>query len=131
MAISKISYEDWTNDFKPIYADGEDQLLQTPLDEKNRAFIQSVEPNKIWTYGSGEYGGTYIWSGPSSYGSDTIGLYVTEVGHDGADVLEIEVFEPEFTCPGCEKEWTGDEAVAQQMKYEEACEDCGTEDDLL
>lgn len=49
----------------------------------------------------------------------------------GETVIEIEFFEPEFECPRCNAFWTSEDAISQQKKYEDACEDCGTEEDLI
>ena len=71
--LNKISYGEWVATYKPIDntinpSDAGDQLFQMPCSDEERAFLQTVEPSKIWTYGAGEYGGTYIWSGEFGQG---------------------------------------------------------------
>jgi hypothetical protein len=127
----KLSYEEWVatylpidNEFNPNVAGG--QLFEIPCSEEERKFLQSVETSKLWSYGSGEFGGTYIWSGESAQGLENFGAYVTEIGYEGNAIIEVEVSEPEYTCPNCEMDYVGELAIEQRKKFEDECEDCGT-----
>jgi hypothetical protein len=99
-------------------------LFQIPSSEAEVAFLENVDGVKIWTYGSGEYGGTYIWSGENSQGLENFGAYVTQVGYVGESIIEVEFFEPEYDCPNCETSFIGDEAIEQRKNYEDSCENC-------
>ena len=135
MAVTRLIYETWVSEYKPI--DNEfnpdvpgGQLFLAPYSVEEQEFLKGIESSRIWSYGSGEYGGTYIWSSLDSLGSDLIGCYVTEVGYTNTDITEIEFFEPEYTCPRCEEFWSGDDVALQRQKYEDSCEKCGTDEDL-
>ncbi len=128
--LNKISYEEWVATYKPIdnkfnpgVAGG--QLFQMPSSDEERAFLQTVDRSRIWSYGAGEYGGTYIWSGESGQGIENLGAYVTEIAYQGDAIIEVEFFEPEYTCPQCEMGYVGELAIKQRKNFEDACEDCG------
>ena len=124
----KISYEDWEATYKPIdnpFASDE-QLFQIPCSDEETTFLKNAEKGKIWSYGSGEYGGTYIWSGETAQGLESLGAYVTEVAYEGDSIAEIEVFKPEYTCPQCEVTYVGELAVEQRKNFEDSCEECET-----
>ena len=132
----KLNYGDWVETYKPIdnhfspnVPGG--QLFQIPCSDDERGFLQDVDVSRIWSYGPGEYGGMYIWSGEIARGFENYGAYVTEIGYTGETVIEVEFFEPEFDCPRCNEFWTSEDAITQQKKYEDACENCGTEEDLI
>jgi len=132
----KMYYEEWVATYKPIdnkfnpgVAGG--QLFQMPCSDEERAFLQTVERSKIWSYGAGDYGGTYVWSGEFGQGSENYGAYVTEIGYEGDAIIEVEFFEPEFECPRCQEFWSGEDVITQRRKYEDSCEKCATEDDLI
>jgi len=128
--FNKISYEEWQatykpldNKFNPDVPGG--QLFLIPCSSDEMAFLQSVDVSKIWSYGAGEYGGTYIWSGESGQGIENLGAYVTENAYQGDAIIEVELSEPEYTCPQCEMGYVGDLAIEQRKNFEDACEDCG------
>jgi hypothetical protein len=129
--LNKISYEEWRTTYKPL--DNEfnpdvpgGQLFLIPCSVEEMAYLQNVEASRIWTYGCGEYGGTYIWSGESGQGTENLGAYVTEISYQGVAIIEVELSEPEYTCPQCEMGYTGELAIKQRQDFEDACEDCGT-----
>jgi hypothetical protein len=50
---------------------------------------------------------------------------VTEIGYEGDSIIEVEVSEPEYTCPNCEMGYVGELAIKQRKEFEDECEDCG------
>lgn len=128
--LKKISYEEWCatykpldNKFNPDVPGG--HLFLIPCSGEEMAYLQSVEVSRIWSYGAGEYGGTYIWSGESGQGIENLGAYVTEIAYQGDSIIEVELSEPEYTCPQCEMGYVGELAIKQRKNFEDACEDCG------
>jgi hypothetical protein len=125
----KMSYGEWVEKYKPVtnhFSSMEnEQLFQIPCTEQEKAFLKTIELPKIWSYGVGNYGGTYIWSGELAQGMENYGAYVTEVGYEGGPIIEIEVFEPEYTCPQCEITYVGEIAIEQRKRFEDSCEECG------
>jgi hypothetical protein len=125
----RMDYGDWVKTYKPIdnqfnpgVAGG--QLFQIPCSDDEREFLGTIDVTRIWSYGAGDYGGTYIWSGEFAQGIENYGAYVTEIGYEGDTIIEIEFFEPEYTCPNCDMDYSGDSAVEQRKKFEDACQDC-------
>ena len=76
-------------------------------------FIKKAKDNYIWTYGDGDDGGTYVWSGWSFV--NRIGYFITEVPFsEGVDV-QVLVSEPDLTCELC------DETI--DIDHEHQCEE--------
>ena len=95
-AFVKLSYEAWKETYKPIdnpFAPGS-QLFQIPCSDAEREFLRTIDASRIWSYGSGDFGGTFVWSGEVAQGLENFGAYVTEVGYEGDSIVEIEVLEP-------------------------------------
>jgi len=82
--LIEMDYDEWFDTYKPIpnhidtnasFSDGEyGYMFETYGDELT--FIQGANDNVIWTYGDGDDGGTYIWSGYSFV--NRIGYFITE-----------------------------------------------------
>jgi len=82
--LIEMDYDEWFDTFKPIpnhidtnasFSDGEyGYMFETYGDELK--FIQEADDNVIWTYGDGDDGGTYIWSG--YHFVNRIGYFITE-----------------------------------------------------
>jgi hypothetical protein len=82
--LIEMDYDEWFDTFKPVpnhidknasFSDGEHgYMFETYGDELK--FIQEADDNLIWTYGDGDDGGTYIWSGYSFV--NRIGYFITE-----------------------------------------------------
>ena len=82
--LIELTEEEWFDTFKPLpnlidpdasFSDGENgYMFETYGDELT--FIQGANDNVIWTYGDGDDGGTYIWSGYSFV--NRIGYFITE-----------------------------------------------------
>ena len=76
----ELDYDEWESIYKPIKnhldpnASFNGYMFETYGDELT--FIQGANDNVIWTYGDGDDGGTYIWSGYSFV--NRIGYFITE-----------------------------------------------------
>ena len=99
---------EWEEAYKPIYnhidsnasfqdESGQGIMFETYGDEV--AFVKSQSPANIWTYGSGDDGGTYIWNGWSFV--NRLGYFITEVPCPENTTIEIMVGEPDLTCDFC------------------------------
>ena len=85
----EMDYDEWFDTFKPIpnhidtnasFSDGEyGYMFETYGDEVK--FVQEADDHSIWTYGDGDDGGTYIWSGYS---------FVNRIGYFLSDVKWVE-----------------------------------------
>jgi hypothetical protein len=62
-------------------------------------FIKSQPENRIWMYGDGDDGGTYIWSGWGFV--NRIGYLLSEKPVPDNTTIQIMVGEPDLTCDFC------------------------------
>jgi len=106
--LIELTMEEWEATYKPITNHLDDNasfqdesghgiMFETYGDEV--AFVKEQEPNKIWMYGSGDDGGTYIWSGWGFV--NRLGYFVTEVPFPENTTIQIMVGEPDLTCDFC------------------------------
>ncbi len=107
----EMSFEDWLKTYKPITnhidpnasfqnESGSGIMFETYGDEV--AFVKEQDPNKIWMYGSGDDGGTYIWSGWGFV--NRIGYFITEVPFPDNTTIQVQVSIPWFFCENCNAE---------------------------
>ncbi len=71
------------------------------------AFVKEQDPNKIWMYGSGDDGGTYIWNGWGFV--NRLGYFITEVPFPDNTIIQVQVAEPDLTCDDCNETIDEDE----------------------
>jgi hypothetical protein len=99
----ELTFEDWCETYRPIpnYLDDNASfngaMFETYGEEV--AFVKSQDTNRIWMYGDGDDGGTYIWSGWGFV--NRIGYFVTEVPCPDDVIIQIQVGEPDLTCDFC------------------------------
>jgi len=62
-------------------------------------YVKSKPHNRIWTYGDGDDGGLYIWSGWSFV--NRIGYFISELPFPENTTIQIMVGEPDLTCDDC------------------------------
>lgn len=81
-----ISYEEWKEKYKPLPESFE-------ADD-----IRNIKPNPltVWTYGSGDFGGRYIWSDWRTMGR--ICYYITEIPHKENEFIQVTVEEAPDVC---------------------------------
>ena len=104
----ELPFEEWLKTYKPITnhldsnasfqnEDGEGIMFETYGDEVE--FVKSQSPANIWMYGSGDDGGTYIWSGWGFV--NRLGYFITEVPCPDNTDIQVMVAEPDLTCDFC------------------------------
>lgn len=104
----ELSFEDWIEQYKPItnhidpHASFQDEegnglMFETYGDEVE--FVKSQSPDKIWMYGDGDDGGSYIWSGWGFV--NRLGYFITEVPCPDGLTIQVQVGEPDLTCDFC------------------------------
>ena len=105
----EMTFEDWEKTYKPIpnhideNASFQDDnnvgiMFETYGDEV--AFVKKADPAHIWTYGDGDDGGGYIWSG--WHFVNRLGYFITEVPCPEDVIVQIQVDESPTECPICE-----------------------------
>jgi hypothetical protein len=103
----EMSFDEWLTTYKPILnhldenasfqSDDGGIMFETYGDEV--AFVKSQPPANIWTYGDGDDGGGYIWSGWSFV--NRLGYFITEVPCPDNTIIQIQVDESPTECDNC------------------------------
>jgi hypothetical protein len=105
----EMSFEDWVKQYKPIYnhidknasfQDDSDNGLMFETYGDEVEFVKSQDPAKIWMYGDGDDGGSYIWNGWHIV--NRIGYFVTEVPCPPDTTIQIQVGDSPEECEKCE-----------------------------
>ncbi len=91
--FKEISEDEWFEKYKPIQnhivgnASFDGCMFETYGDEE--VFVKAQDPHYIWTYGDGDNGGTFIWSGYHIV--NRIGYFITEVPFENDDEIQITI----------------------------------------
>lgn len=102
------TFDSWLEEFKPItnhldpHASFQDEsgtgiMFETYGDEVE--FVKKQDPRCIWTYGDGDDGGGYIWSG--WHFVNRLGYFITEVPCPENTMIQIQVDESPIECDTC------------------------------
>lgn len=134
--FKEISEDEWFEKYKPIKnsidtnASFDGHMFETYGDELE--FVKSQDPNRIWTYGDGDNGSTFIWSGYHIV--NRIGYFITEVPFENDDEIQvpIEVLSELYVCDNCGAEW---EDAAADLMWETLqqigkCAGCATMEEI-
>ena len=108
--LIELTFDEWLETYKPItnhidtnasFQDesGNGIMFETYGEEVE--FVKSMNPNKIWMYGSGDDGGTYIWSGWGFV--NRLGYFITEVPFSDSEIVQVLVADPDLTCELCDE----------------------------
>ena len=138
--LIELTQEEWFDKFQPIpnhlddnasfqTEDGVGYMFETY--DKELRFVQSQEPNRIWTYCDGDNGGTYIFQGMRIV--NRIGYFVTTVPFDGSKDYQIQIVDEDiYECPNCGEMWEDEVAILHYDKFEdlEKCAGCATVEEL-
>ncbi len=118
----EMDHDEWFDTYKPIpnhidknasFSDGEHgYMFETYGDEVE--FVKKADPAHIWMYGSGDDGGTYIWSGWGFV--NRLGYFITEVPCPDGLTIQVQVGEPDLTCDFC-----GD-ILDEELEHDPLCE---------
>jgi len=99
----ELTEDEWFDTYKPIKnnidmdSSFDGHMFETYGEEVE--FVKAQDQNRIWMYGDGDDGGTYIWSGWGFV--NRIGYFVTEVPCPDDVTIQIQVGEPDLTCDFC------------------------------
>ena len=138
--LIELTEEEWFDKFKPIpnhlddnasfqTEDGIGYMFETYDDELR--FVQSQEPNRIWTYCDGDNSGTYIFQGMRIV--NRIGYFVTAVPFDGSKDYQIQINDEDlYECENCGEIWEDEVAILHYDKFEdlEKCAGCATIEEI-
>lgn len=86
-----LTLAEWKQMYRPIknpFSHSGDYFEASANDEKD--FVRKQNPLTVWTYGSGDFGGRFIWNGR---GANRYGYYVTEIPYGEDDMIIVVVEE--------------------------------------
>jgi len=135
----EMTFDEWTATYKPIlnhidphasFDDGEGGTMFETYGEEVE-FVKAQDPDKIWMYGDGDDGGSYVWSGWGFI--NRIGYFITEVPCPPNTMIQIKVSSYWWCCEGCGFEVEDDTEMYRDKfgEFDDAfCPNCGTPEQL-
>jgi hypothetical protein len=116
----EMDFDEWVDTYKPILnhidtnASFDGTMFETYGDEYE--FVKAAPENKIWMYGDGDDGGSYLWSGWGFV--NRIGYFITEVPFPENTTIQVKVSSYWFYCEGCGAEIEDDGQVINEKYYD-------------
>ena len=104
----EMTFDEWVDTYKPIvnhidtnasFDNGYGGLMFETYGEEVD-FVKEQPENRIWMYGDGDDGGSYIWNGWHIV--NRIGYFVTEVPCPPDTTIQIQVGDSPEECEKCE-----------------------------
>jgi hypothetical protein len=136
----EMTMDEWEATYKPIYnhidsnasfqdESGNGIMFETYGDEVE--FVKSQSPDKIWMYGEGDDGGTYIWSGWGFV--NRLGYFITEVPCPPNTTIQVLVSHNWYYCENCGTEMEDPDNLIRDA-FDEAdlqkCPHCATLEEI-
>ncbi len=135
----EMTEEEWFETYKPIpnhldenasFNDGEHgYMFETYGDEVE--FVKAQDENRIWMYGDGDDGGSYIWSGWGFV--NRLGYFITEVPFPDDTTIQVQVSVPWYFCENCNSELEDPNNLirdAFQDQDLQKCPECATIEEM-
>lgn len=130
----EMTEEEWFETYKPIknhidtYASFDGHMFETYGDEVE--FVKAQDENRIWMYGDGDDGGSYIWSGWGFV--NRIGYFITEVPFPDDTMIQVQVSVYWHCCEGCGAEFEDEgQLISERYGEFDKCPNCCTIEELL
>jgi hypothetical protein len=109
------------------YSSFDGLMFETYGDEVE--YVKSMPPDRIWMYGDGDDGGTYIWSGWGFV--NRIGYFISEKPVPPDTKIQIKVAPYWYYCEGCGLEQEDDgQLISERYSEFEKCPNCCTLEEL-
>ena len=131
----EMDFDEWVDTYKPITnhidtnASFDGVMFETYGDEVE--FVKAQDENRIWMYGDGDDGGSYLWSGWGFV--NRIGYFITEVPFPDNTTIQVQVSIPWFFCENCNAELEDpDSAISDKFGGYDftSCPECATVEQL-
>ena len=129
----EMDFDEWCETFKPIpnYLDDnasfDGAMFETYGEEVE--FVKAQDENRIWMYGDGDNGNSYIWSGWGFV--NRLGYFVTEVPCPPDTDIQVKVGINWYYCEGGDTEMEDEDSLINEKFYDfECCPLCVTPDKL-
>jgi hypothetical protein len=124
-AFVEMDFDTWFDTYKPITnhidtnASFDGHMFETYGEEVE--FVKAQEENRIWMYGQGDGGGTFVWNGWGFV--NRLGYFITEVPCPADTDMQMRVSEDDIECENCE--WLiGEDETLDTHECKE-CTRCG------
>ena len=131
----EMEFEEFVETYKPIsnHLDGNASFdgLMFETYGAEVEFVKSQSPDKIWMYGDGDDGGSYIWSGWGFV--NRLGYFITEVPCPPDTDIQIRVSYNWFYCEGCGAEFEDPDNLIRDAFDEHdlyKCPQCATLEEM-
>jgi hypothetical protein len=129
----ELDFDTWCDEYKPITnhidtnASFDGLMFETYGDEYE--FVKAQNENRIWMYGDGDDGGTYIWSGWGFV--NRIGYFISDKPFADNVTIQVKVSSYWYYCEGCSAEIEDDGQLINDKFYDfESCPQCATVEQL-
>lgn len=131
----EMDFDEWCDTYKPIKnhidnnASFNGEMFETYGDEV--AFVKEQPEDRIWMYGDGDDGGSYVWSGWGFV--NRLGYFITEVPCPPNTTIQIRVSYNWFYCENCSAEFEDPDNIIRDA-FDEAdlqkCTECATIEEM-
>ena len=125
----EMTEDEWFDTYKPIKnhidvtSSFDGHMFETYGDEVE--FVKAQDENRIWMYGDGDDGGSYIWNGWHIV--NRIGYFITDVPCPENTSIKVKISSYWFYCEGCGAEIEDDGQVINEKYYDLGfCPECAT-----
>jgi hypothetical protein len=129
----EMTEDEWFDTYKPIKnhidvtASFDGHMFETYGDEVE--FVKAQDENRIWMYGDGDDGGSYIWNGWHIV--NRIGYFITDVPCPENTTIQVKISSYWFYCEGCGAEIEDEGQLINDKFYEyECCPHCATAEQI-
>lgn len=131
----EMDFEEFVETYKPISNHLDDNAsfdgLMFETYGAEVEFVKSQSPDKIWMYGDGDDGGTYVWSGWGFV--NRLGYFITEVPCPANTTIQIRVSYNWFYCENCGAEFEDPDNLIRDAFDEHdlyKCPQCATLEEM-
>jgi len=131
----EMDLDEWAATYKPIKnhidtnASFDGEMFETYGDEVE--FVKAQDEDRIWMYGDGDDGGSYIWNG--WHFVNRIGYFITEVPCPPDTTIQVRVSYNWFYCENCSAEFEDPDNTIRDA-FDEAdllkCPECATLEEI-
>jgi hypothetical protein len=131
----EMDLDEWAAIYKPIKnhidtnASFDGEMFETYGEELE--FVKAADEDRIWMYGDGDDGGSYIWNG--WHFVNRIGYFITEVPCPPDTTIQVLVSHNWFYCENCHAEFQDPDNLIRDA-FDEAdllkCPECATIEEM-
>lgn len=131
----EMDFDEWVATYKPIKnhidtnASFDGEMFETYGDEVE--FVKAQDEDRIWMYGDGDDGGSYIWNG--WHFINRIGYFITSVPCPPDTTIQVRVSHNWYFCENCHAELEDPDNLIRDSFQDhdlEKCTECATIEEM-